>query len=81
MDLPNAKELAKLAAACRKAGISTFKGGGIEFTLSDHTPEPKSTKRSSPTTDSQEPTTDDLPYEALLNWSVHGIDEEEKADS
>ncbi len=29
------KELKKLAAACRKAGIKTFKSGEIEFTLAD----------------------------------------------
>lgn len=35
MSLPSLspKELQKLAAACRKAGITSFKGYGIEFTL------------------------------------------------
>jgi hypothetical protein len=80
VDLPNAKELAKLAAACRKAGIQTFKGGGIEFTLSDSAPAPKSTKKAAQEESTKEPTNEDLPYEQLLHWSVMGIDEE-KADS
>ncbi len=29
------KNLKKLAAACRKAGIKTFKSGDVEFTLAD----------------------------------------------
>lgn len=29
------KELKRLAAVCRKAGIKTFKSGDIEFTLAD----------------------------------------------
>lgn len=35
---PDAKALKKLAIACRKAGISHFKGEGFEFTLSDEDP-------------------------------------------
>lgn len=35
MALPSPKELKKLADACRKAGIVTFKADGIEFTLAD----------------------------------------------
>lgn len=35
MDL---KELKKLAAACRKAGISHFKSADYEFTLTEETP-------------------------------------------
>lgn len=38
MSLPSAKELKKLAAACRKAGIKHFKTGEIEFTLTDVEP-------------------------------------------
>lgn len=32
------KELKKLADACRKAGISSFKNADVEFTLSDYVP-------------------------------------------
>lgn len=35
MALPTPKELKKLADACRKAGITHFKSGDIEFTLSE----------------------------------------------
>lgn len=80
MDLPNAKELAKLAAACRKAGITQFKGAGIEFTLSDTPPVKAASKKVIQEAEASKIENDDLPYEALLNWSVV-IPEEEKADS
>lgn len=32
------KDLKKLAAACRAAGIASFKSGDVEFTLSDYKP-------------------------------------------
>lgn len=38
MDTPDFKTLKKLADACRKAGIETFKGFGFEFTLSSSAP-------------------------------------------
>lgn len=44
MALPSPKELKKLADACRKAGIVTFKADGIEFTLADK-PQPKVVKK------------------------------------
>lgn len=42
--LPSAKELKKLAKACREAGISHLKSGDIEFTLTGYGPI-KSAKR------------------------------------
>ncbi len=36
------KELKALASACRKAGITSYKGDGVEFTLS---PEPAKVRR------------------------------------
>lgn len=33
MDLKDPKSLRKLASACRKSGITSFKGFGVEFTL------------------------------------------------
>lgn len=38
MDLPNPKELKKLADMCRKAGIKHFKSDKFEFTLTDEVP-------------------------------------------
>jgi hypothetical protein len=40
MALPTAKELKKLAAACRAAGINSFKCGELEFTLGDKPTKP-----------------------------------------
>jgi hypothetical protein len=71
MSLPNAKELAKLAAACRKAGIQSFKGGGIEFTLTDAPPlTTRAAKRASEDMDSGNPQVEELTDEQLLGWSV-----------
>jgi hypothetical protein len=83
MTLPSAKEIAKLAAACRKAGITTFKGGGIEFTLSEKAPETKAAKKAELTGESNPaaPKSEELSYEQLLGWSITGLEEaEEKAD-
>lgn len=41
MDNFDVKQLKELAEACRKAGIQTFKGFGIEFTLDPNAPGPK----------------------------------------
>ncbi len=38
----NPKELAKLAKACRAAGIKSYKSGDVEFTLTDDAPQKKS---------------------------------------
>lgn len=83
MDLPSAKELAKLAAACRKAGITQFKGGGIEFTLSDAPLVTKAAKKAAlaDVSETKEVPSDELSYEQLLAWSIPGIeDEKEKVD-
>jgi len=81
MTLPSAKEIAKLATACRKAGISTFKGGGIEFTLTDTMPPSKQSKKqlqASPSSSNDTIETDEPGYEALLHWSVTPRDDEEE---
>jgi hypothetical protein len=39
--LPSPGELKKLAAACRKAGITHFKCGDVEFTLGEEKPKPQ----------------------------------------
>ena len=75
MQLPDAKELKRLADACRKAGIVKFKGGGIEFELSSEAPE-SSYKKAKATKafhqDSGDVETDEPSPEELLLWSVGG---------
>lgn len=76
MDLPSAKEIKRLADACRKAGIRSFKGGGIEFELKDDAPQSdykkaKAAKR--PFEDDTQPETEELSPDALLFWSVGGV--------
>jgi hypothetical protein len=76
MSPPSAKDLKKLADACRKAGIKHFKQGDLEFTLSDDAPV-SNYKKSKAT---KQPTSadaidanfqsDDLTEEQLLMWSV-----------
>lgn len=83
MNFPSAKDLKRLAAACRKAGIRTFKGEGIEITLTDDAPETKRRGRraaaaaSAPTSSldpaSQAALVEDPnrpSEEAMLFWSV-----------
>lgn len=73
MDLPNAKDLKKLADMCRKAGIKSFKGNGIEFTLSEDAPVSTYKKakaaQNSPDKDFE---SDGLTEEELLFWSAGG---------
>lgn len=74
------KALKRLADTCRKAGIDSFKGYGIEFTLAPQTNKPKRTrKKSTLSTETQqfldtlEETTietDELDPESLLFYSV-----------
>lgn len=76
MDLPDLKALKRLAKTCREAGIHTFKGAGIEFTLTHEAPpSPRRQKRSQePVNAANSPSTafqsDTLPEEALLFWST-----------
>lgn len=74
-EIPDFKILKKLAESCRKAGIKSFKGFGMEFTLSDEAPvsaykQTKESKKSAQTvTDDSEIETDSLADDALLMWS------------
>lgn len=75
---PTSKELKKLADACRKAGITSFKGGGIEITFSDN-PAPTATRRRRAASAPQETPaaegpfkSDTLSEEELLFWSIGG---------
>lgn len=75
------KALKKLAAACRKAGIKTYKSADFEITLSDDMPTTpyklKSKKASSNTTvqNLEEVETEQLTQDQLLFYSVR-LDEE-----
>lgn len=89
MEQIDLKALAKLAAACRKAGIKTYKGHGIEFTLSDDepvkatrpsrrrtAPVQSSSKDSTTSTGAADIETDELDDYAMLMYSVApGMDE------
>ncbi len=77
MEIPDYKQLKKLADACRKAGIKQFKGGGFEFTLTDDAPEPSPYKQAKaaktmhqgPETPESDPVLSD---EEMLFWSAGG---------
>lgn len=74
MQLPNVKDLKKLADACRKVGIKHFKSPDFEFTLTDELPEaPRrlKTARAESSSAVDRPLTDSSPSEEeLLFWSV-----------
>lgn len=81
MTFPNAKEIKKLADACRKAGISHFKCGDFEFTLTVDAPESNYKKKNKNQPNSSESPnssieTETLTDEQLLYWSA-GINEEQ----
>lgn len=73
-----AKELKKLVKACRQAGIKTYKGDGVEFTLSDEAPSPpirrsaKNSQSSTSITVDKDFETDALTEEQLLFYSATG---------
>jgi hypothetical protein len=74
MATPSAKELKKLAKACRDAGIHYFKGDGFEFTLTGVAPEKPTRKNSAvlPEQDMSKIETDSLSEEELMFWSTGG---------
>ena len=72
MPVPTAKELKKLAKACREAGIHYFKSADFEFTLTGVAPE-KPTRSKFVSADTQgEIESDTLTEEELLYWSSNG---------
>ena len=75
MATPSAKELKKLAKACREAGIHFFKGEGFEFTLTGVAPEKPTRKNASelPEADHNEIEMDSLSQEELMFWSTGGV--------
>jgi hypothetical protein len=72
MPIPTAKELKKLAKACRDAGIHYFKSADFEFTLNGVAPEKPSRSRSSSSDVQGEIESDSLTEEELLYWSTNG---------
>jgi hypothetical protein len=71
------KELKKLAAACRSAGIKTYKSGDVEFTLTDEAPLTpyKAAKAALKASDkasqqAEDVESDGLSGDDLLFWSV-----------
>lgn len=78
MTLPTSKELKRLAATCRKAGIKHFKSGDFEFTLSDSLPEPR---RRANASEYQAPDAafqgEELTQDQLLNWSILPIPQQD----
>lgn len=74
-NLPTAKELKKLAAACRAAGIYSFKCGDLEFTLGDKPVKQNNKKAIQRTGEVQDPIDaafeqDALTQDELLLWSA-----------
>lgn len=77
------KELIKLASACRKAGIKSYKQGDVEFTLTDDLPEIRSNSKKTSGVSLSANDTDladgeELSPEDLLFWSVGGHEESVK---
>lgn len=75
LDIITPKQLAALAKACRKAGITSFKGHGIEFTLSETQPSQrvaKDRKEVAKDLGPNEIESDELSPEALMFWSTGG---------
>lgn len=72
MELPNPKDLKKLASMCRKSGIKQLKIGDIEFTLSEELPTKtkKSSKQALPEASDTKFETDTLTDNELLFWST-----------
>lgn len=86
MNLPDPKALKKLAAACRKAGIKTYKCGELEFTLTDDEPVSnyKAAKQkqavTKPSLTEEAFSSDGLTEDQLLMWSVGESEEETKGN-
>ena len=82
MSLPTPKELKRLAAACRKAGITHFKQGDLEITVSEDAPQQhlKRGKHAASTSVQGEVESqsdwESLTDEEKLFWSVGGTAEE-----
>lgn len=81
MGFPTPKELKKLADACRKAGISTFKQGEIEIHLSGEAPQSNYKKKQAKNYGPDKPLEEEtLTEEQLLNWSVFSPPGEDKEE-
>lgn len=85
METPNLKLIKKIAAACRKAGIMTFEGYGIKFTLDPSTmPIPPSERvvEKTPMAPANEALKQEsLTEEELLFWSADGLSTESQKET
>jgi hypothetical protein len=70
----DAKELRRLTAACRKAGIKHFKNSEVEFTLDELPRAAKGSKQAADVSAPGEIESDAISPEALLFWSSQGLD-------
>lgn len=76
MDTLDLKQLKKIADACRKAGIKTFKGYGYEFTLAEAPVKQQRKGKSTAKPSVEQPDnvpTDEPSKEDLMFWSVGGL--------
>lgn len=87
MSLPDHKALKRLADACRKAGIKTFKNADFEFTLTEDAPlsnyvrKKRSIRPEEDTgVDSATFKTDTLTDDQLLFWSLSETPESKPDD-
>jgi hypothetical protein len=81
--LPTPKELKKLAAACRKAGITSLEANGVKITISADAPEISTRKQKAAVPASNlDIETSGLSENEILFWSVTGLsDSTEKSES
>lgn len=83
MAFPTAQELKRLAAACRKAGITHFKCDGLEFDLSLEQPKAPKLKKTAqaPSADTVDKAfeSDSIDPEGLLFWSAGSIETNQEA--
>lgn len=70
MNKIDTKHLKKLTELCRRCGIKSFKTPEFEFTLTESTPQPKRSRRSEVSTQSETVESDNLTDEQLLFYSV-----------
>lgn len=83
MNLPDLKKLKKLATACRKAGISSFKSPEFEFTLTEEAPQsPRKAAQEAKEFVQGKVETDEPSPQDLLFWStgVHSANPEEETE-
>lgn len=83
MSTPDYKNLKKLADACRKAGIKSFKNAELEFTLTDAPPISNYKKREAKprAVEFEEVKDESLTDEQLLFWSIGDMPSENSGNA